>query len=154
MPKAVSSHPSLSPTKSSPMKPSYHRNIAGDFSVPLGSSRSSLSSSLRTDPARAAASRPCDRNYGTAANGRRILVFHNLPSKTSGTKDEPIWLADDIFTTPKTSRVVTTEPKFESQPPQANAEADGEFPRMIDVERALDEATVNKGLVSHNPNSL
>ncbi|KAG9042435.1 hypothetical protein FS837_010883 [Tulasnella sp. UAMH 9824] len=87
-----------------------------------------------------------DTSYGTATNGKRVQVFDNLRFSASRTKDNPIWLADDIFTTPKTSRGVTIEPKFEFQPPQEDGKAEDEFPRMMDMEQALDEATIHKGL--------
>lgn len=147
MPKAASTRHSSSPTKSSPQKPSYRKNISGDFSVPLGASRSSLPSGSRAGPSGHASSRSRDTSHSTATNGKRIQLFENVRIGTSHTKDKPIWLADDIFTTPKTSRVVTTEPKFEFQPPQEDGKAEDEFPRMLDMEEALDEATIHKGLV-------
>ncbi|KAG8891163.1 hypothetical protein FRC00_014176, partial [Tulasnella sp. 408] len=95
-----------------------------------------------------------DTSYGTATNGKRIQIFDNLRIGASRTNDKPIWLADDIFTTPKTSHVVTTEPKFEFQPPQEDGKAEDEFPRMMDMEQALDEATIYKGLLLAGANTL
>ncbi|KAG8925800.1 hypothetical protein FRC01_009690 [Tulasnella sp. 417] len=143
MPKAVSTQPNSSPTKRSPTKPAYRRNVAGDFSVPHGTSRSSLPSDSQTRPSRTVASRPRDPSHGTTGNGRRILVFDNLPK---GSSREALWLADDIFASTKGSRVGTSTPEFEFQPPQQIDHGQDDFPDMKDFEKALDEATIDKGL--------
>lgn len=80
-------------------------------------------------------------------------MIHNLSSGASGNENEQIWLADNIvFTTPGAEHVMTPEPKFESEPPPNNPDANDQFPRMNDVDQASDDATIAKGLVWLIPN--
>ncbi|KAG8920226.1 hypothetical protein FRC00_010304, partial [Tulasnella sp. 408] len=50
------------------------------------------------------------------------------------------------ISTPETSHVMTPVPKFESEPPLNNPEANDQFPRMNDVDQPSDDATITKGV--------
>lgn len=130
-----------SPTKSSPTKPFYRKNLAGDFSVPLGTTRTSLPTFPRSTV------KTQDSKYGRAPNGRKIRIYDNLSSSIKSPSAPQLWLADDIFSNTTSSRAISPEPTPDDQPSIHKDKEEPTFPGMMDIEAALDEDVISKGLV-------
>lgn len=148
MPKASSSRPS-SPVKGSPTKRSHRKQPTGSFSIPLGTTTSTLPSFPRQ------ANSKRGQADAQLASEPSVLLLENLglgpsPScETSHAPTEDFWLAEDIFPNANSQRVTSPVPPFPPLLPDNDIPTEEEVTvDMGDVETALDEAVVTSGLVS------